>query len=162
MPARILGGRRGLGSVRCRGGLLLRLTLQFNVRTSARITPTPCREGLLLRQNLHEHVESSARITPPCAGTGVPSSARITPPYAGTGVPPPESGCQMKPGFRARLNQTGTKPSFIWIPLPDTNYAPYRADPSLPRVVRMRFGVDMGLGCATRAARSARHRPPAA
>ena len=66
----------------------------------------------------------------------------------------------MKPGFRARLNQTGTKPSFIWIPLPDTNYAPYRADPSLPRVVRMRFGADMkGLGYATRAARSDRHRP---
>ena len=64
----------------------------------------------------------------------------------------------MKPGFRACLTQTGTKPSFIWIPLPDTNYAPYRADLSLPRVVRMRFGGDLGLGCATRAARSARHR----
>ena len=68
-------------------------------------------------------------------------------------------GGKMKPGFRARLIQTATKPNFIWIPLPDTNYAPYRADSSLPRVVRMRFGADMEHGCATRAARSDRHRP---
>ena len=68
--------------------------------------------------------------------------------------------CQMKPGFRARLNQTGTKPSFIWIPLPDTNYAPYRADSSLPRVVRMRFGADIKGARICHARR--RQRPPSA